>query len=106
MNPPFLGKTCYGIDLRSKPLEEIFSAGCDISYLFDAYQKAKSAGKDSEFWGKARLKNYYWIDLLSGSASLREQISAGVPAETIKKNWQTDITNFKNLRKPYLLYEE
>ena len=106
LNPPFLGETCYGIDLRSKPLEEIFSAGCDISYLFDAYQKAKSAVKDSEFWGKARLKNYYWIDLLSGSASLREHISAGVPAETIKKNWQTDIENFKNLRKPYLLYEE
>lgn len=106
LNPPFLGEACYGIDLRSKPLEEIFAAGCDISYLFDAYQKAKSAGKESEFWGKVRLKNYCWIDLLSGSAELREQISSGVPVENIKKSWQSDITNFKNLRKTYLLYEE
>ena len=106
VNPPFSGETCHGTDLRSKPLEEIFASGCDISYLSDAYQKAKAAGKNSGFWGKLRLKNYYWIDLLSGSTSLREQIESGLSAEKIKSSWQTDIADFKELRKPYLLYEE
>ncbi|WP_294429568.1 DUF1343 domain-containing protein [uncultured Treponema sp.] len=106
VNPPFLGEKCYGIDLRSKPIEEIFAAGCDISYLLDAYHKAKIVGKKTKFWGSLRLKNYYWIDLLSGSSKLREQVESGLSAEEIKKGWQSDITSFRNLRKPYLLYEE
>ncbi|MBB5225490.1 DUF1343 domain-containing protein [Treponema ruminis] len=106
VNPPFLEQTCFGKDLRSKPLEEIFLAGCDLSYLCGAYQKAKEAGKDSEFWGKVRLREYYWIDLLSGSTKVREQLEAGLSADKIKSFWQTDITNFKKLRKPYLLYKD
>lgn len=105
-NPPFLGQTCYGVDLRTKPLEEIWENGCDVSYLSDAYQKAKSIGKDADFWGNARENGKYWIDLLSGSANLREQITAGVSAEKIKANWQKDISKFKAQRKPYLLYDE
>lgn len=105
-NPPFLGETCYGTDLRTRPLKEILSGGCDVSYLSDAYQKAKSVGKDADFWGKVMVQNFYWIDLLSGSPKLREQITAGVPADKIKAGWQSDINRFKELRKPYLLYDE
>ena len=105
-NPPFLGETCHGFDLRKKPLEEILSAGCDLSYLYDAYQKAKSVGKAEQFWGQVWPKNQYWIDLLSGSSKLREQIVAGVPIEKIKAGWQSDIERFKEQRKPYLLYDE
>ncbi len=105
-NPPFLGETCYGVDLRTKPLEDILTAGCDISYLSDAYQKAKSAGKSKEFWGSPKLRNYYWIDLLSGSTKLREQIESGLSPEKIKAGWQDEIQRFKEMRKPYLLYDE
>lgn len=105
-NPPFLGKTCYGVDLRTKPLEEIWVNGCDVSYLSDAYQKAKTIGKDADFWGKPRKNDKYWIDLLSGSSNLRKQITAGISAEKIKAGWQDDISKFKAQRKPYLLYDE
>ena len=105
-NPPFLGKTCYGIDLRKKPVQEIWKEGSDISYLADAYKIAKNEGKENMFWGKADEQGKYWIDLLSGSASLRMQLTAGKTAAEIKAGWQKDIEHFKSLRKPYLLYEE
>ena len=82
-NPPFLGEKCWGVDLRTKPLNEIWLNGCDVSYLADAYQMAKSAGKTAEFWGKSWGNSRFWSDLLSGSSKLREQITAGVPAERI-----------------------
>ena len=105
-NPPFLGEKCWGVDLRTKPLNEIWLNGCDVSYLADAYQMAKSAGKTAEFWGKSWGNSRFWSDLLSGSSKLREQITGGVPAERIKAGWQSDIARFKKQRKPYLLYEE
>ena len=77
-----------------------------LYYLMDAYQMAKSAGKTAEFWGKSWGNSRFWSDLLSGSSKLREQITAGGPAERIKAGWQSDIARFKKQRKPYLLYEE
>ena len=105
-NPPFLGEACYGKDLRSLPLNEIWSRGCDVSYLIDAYRAAAEAGKKSVFWGKPDARGRYWIDLLSGSAALRTQVSEGRTADEVKESWKDGIEQFKAQRKPYLLYAE
>jgi uncharacterized protein YbbC (DUF1343 family) len=44
------------------------------------------------------------IDILSGSARLREQIEAGVPAPRIAESWREDEAAFAEERKGYLLY--
>ncbi len=111
-NPPFLGQTCYGTDLRSKSLKTIWKEESNLSYLIQAYADAKSAFSDKNpddfsayFWG--RLSNgRYWIDLLSGSDTLRKGIEAGASVEEIKQNWQDDLNAFKKQRKPYLLYAD
>ena len=112
LHPPFLLQTCYGHDLRTKSTDTIWKEKCNLSYLVDAYTDAKSilADKGPEdfstfFWGKFS-SGIYWIDLLSGSNSLRKMIESGKSAEEIKAFWQDDINTFSKQRKPYLLYNE
>jgi uncharacterized protein YbbC (DUF1343 family) len=44
------------------------------------------------------------IDILSGSETLRQQIESGVAAKDIAAGWQRDEENFRQIRKPFLLY--
>jgi uncharacterized protein YbbC (DUF1343 family) len=45
------------------------------------------------------------IDILAGSGELREQIEAGVAAESIARSWEPAVAEFRALRSPFLLYE-
>ena len=105
-NPPFLEKTCWGVDLRTKPVSDIMKEGINVSYLLDAYQAALSKGEDGSFFGSERRRGQYWIDLLSGSSTLRTSVISGKDAKSIKDGWRNDIESFKKQRKPYLLYSE
>ena len=44
------------------------------------------------------------IDILAGSAKLRQQIEGGVPPKEIGASWRDDEAAFKKLREPFLLY--
>ena len=44
------------------------------------------------------------IDILAGSAALRQQIEAGVSGAEIAAGWAEDEATFRQLRKEYLLY--
>ena len=110
--PPFLGEACFGMDLRSKSIQSIWNEGINLSYLENAWISAKYVSPHKKlrehadwFW-KRFPDGRYWIDLLSGSDSLRTQIENGKSAAEIKKNWQAEIESFKKQRKNYLLYED
>ena len=44
------------------------------------------------------------IDILAGSAALREQIEAGVPAREIVRSWQPAVNAFDEVREKFLMY--
>jgi uncharacterized protein YbbC (DUF1343 family) len=44
------------------------------------------------------------IDILAGSAALREQIELQVPIEDIAASWREGVKTFEETRRPYLLY--
>ena len=104
-NPPFEGETCWGVDLREVPIEDILGAGINVSYLVEAYHAVTDASPGSSFWGSPDGSGQYWIDKLSGSSELRLMIEEGATAEEIKESWQEDVSSFLERRKPYLLYE-
>jgi hypothetical protein len=106
LNPPLRDKTCYGEDLRTIPLEEIWENGIDPSYLIRTYQAYGRATGGGSFWGKPDGKGIYWIDRLSGSDALRTMVEEGKTAEEIKASWQEECRAFREQRKPYLLYED
>ncbi|GAA5221223.1 DUF1343 domain-containing protein [Membranihabitans marinus] len=89
------GKTCYGIDLRSiDPKTFTFT----MKYFVDFYQKSDFKDKfivRSEFFNK-----------LAGNASLQEKIKKGWTAEEIENSWTEELSEYKKMRKKYLLYPD
>jgi len=43
---------------------------------------------------------------LAGNKILMQQIKDGVSEEEIRKSWEPALSNFKAIRKKYLLYED
>lgn len=95
-NPPQLNKTCYGVDLRNVPNEEIFAKGFDLTYVIDAYN---NLNLDDHFFRP-------FFEKLVGVDYIRKMIKEGKSADEIKAMWQKDVAKFKEQRRPYLLYAE
>jgi len=97
-NPPLLDRLCYGVDLSSKPLEEIFSGKVNLEYVIHAYS---NLGIGEDFF----LKNGFF-NLLTGTRRVKAEIMEGKSADEIRVWWENDVKEFKEKRKPYLLYPE
>jgi uncharacterized protein YbbC (DUF1343 family) len=44
------------------------------------------------------------IDILAGSAELRQQIEAGESPEAIGRSWEPAVAEFRRLRAKFLIY--
>jgi uncharacterized protein YbbC (DUF1343 family) len=69
-----------------------------LGYLLKAYQLFP--GKDSFF-----LKNNFF-NKLAGNDTLMKQVKAMCNETTIRKSWEPALSNFKKIRKKYLLYKD
>jgi len=92
--PPLNGKLCYGLNLHEPAADE--PQGFTLKYLIDFYQQSTDK---ANFFGK-------YFEQLTGTRSLREQIIAGKSEAEIRASWEPGLSNFKKLRKKYLLYPE
>lgn len=97
-SPQFLEEECHGIDLRRKPLRDIWAEKINLEYVIDAYRNLNIGDK---FFGK---NNFF--ELLAGVDWFRSMIENGSTAAEISARWASDIEDFKSRRAPYLLYEE
>jgi uncharacterized protein YbbC (DUF1343 family) len=107
-NPPLKDKKCYGYDL-SEPAIDIKKTGSqkiNLQYLLKAYQLF--ANKD-EFFIRPKKSNPsttdYFFNKLAGNDLLMWQVMNGKSAAEIRKSWEPAITEFKKIRKKYLMYE-
>jgi len=91
IHPPLENKLCFGIDLRSVPVERKL----DLSYLFKFY--AAYPFKDKFF--------IPYFDKLAGNDVLKQQIKDGLTEAQIRASWKEDLDDFKVKRRKYLLYE-
>lgn len=94
--PQFLEEECYGVDLRLKPLGEIWAEKINLEYVVDAYRNLNMGDK---FFGK---NNFF--ELLAGVDWFRSMIESGSSADEISARWSSDVESFKERRAPYLLY--
>lgn len=109
-SPQFLEEECHGIDLRRKPLRDIWAEKINLEYVIDAYRNLNMGDK---FFGK---NNFF--ELLAGVDWFRTMIEEGLPstvtassvtsslAAEISARWAPDVEAFKARRAPYLIYEE
>ncbi|WP_133272225.1 exo-beta-N-acetylmuramidase NamZ family protein [Hymenobacter radiodurans] len=90
--PPQKGKLCYGLDLRQTNGD----IGFTLKYLLDFYQQSTDK---ANFFNKG-------FERLVGTAALRQQIIAGKSEAEIRKTWEPALSQYKAMRKKYLLYPE
>lgn len=94
-NPLQKNKECFGVDLREYP----FEGGLSLHFLLDFYNKAD---KDQAFF----FARPQWFDLLAGTKELRFQIIRGLSEDEIRESWQPALSQYKEMRKKYLLYPD
>ena len=93
-------QTCYGWNLHASPDEvlKMIDNRIQLKWLMEAYRLFP--GKDSFF-----LKTNSF-NRLAGNDVLMQQIKDGRSEEQIKKSWEPALTEFKKIRKKYLMYPD
>jgi uncharacterized protein YbbC (DUF1343 family) len=97
--PPLMGQLCYGFDLSRIDVAKETGNRWSLKWILKAY--ALFPDKDHFFTG-----NGSGFDRLAGTAILEQQIREGLTEEDIRKSWEPALTNFKKIRKKYLLYAD
>ena len=101
-NPLFKGQTCYGLDLRNVDTKQLRkSKQINLSWLIELYQ---AHPQKENFFNSSLSSQMGVIERLVGSGLFREQIIKGVSEREIRKSWEPGLTNYKVMRKKYLLY--
>lgn len=95
--PKFESEKCYGVDLSQVKLEEFRSRkSIDLSYLLIAYKQLHN---------KSKFFNPFFVNL-AGTNLLKKQIEQGMSEDQIRASWQSDLNEFKKIRKKYLIYAD
>lgn len=95
--PVLAGRKCYGVDLSAIDPEEVISRGLDLSYVIAAYNNRGMRKHRKEFFTS-------FFDKLIGDRRVRRMIEQGRSAEDIKATWAEEVEQYKERRKPYLIY--
>jgi uncharacterized protein YbbC (DUF1343 family) len=93
---------CYGLDLRKYNTNEFRKTGqINLKWLIEMYQAYSYKEKFFDYKQSRQIGNF---DKLAGTTLLKEQIIAGKSEKEIRESWEPGLTNFKELRKKYVLY--
>ena len=96
--PRYMDTTCNGVDLRDKPLDEIWAEGSNPGYVIDALRHMPEG---CDFFSMGRH-----FELLTGAGWVRQMILDGASGSEIRQRWAPEADAFRLLRKPYLIYPE
>lgn len=101
--PLHMDKTCYGIDLRNYNTDKLRKEGkINISWMIELYKAYPYKEKFFDFKQSNQMGN---IDKLAGTAEFKQQIIAGKSEEEIRQSWEPGLSQYKIMRKKYLLYQ-
>ncbi|MEC4050441.1 DUF1343 domain-containing protein [Flavobacterium sp. SUN046] len=89
-DPLYKNQLCYGENLTAIPKVKQL----ELKWLITAYN---STANQSKFFNDFFTK-------LAGTKKLQQQIIDGVSEKEIRKSWDKDLNDFKEMRKKYLLY--
>jgi uncharacterized protein YbbC (DUF1343 family) len=100
--PLHLNELCYGLDLRKYDVVKLKKEGkINLSWIQELY----NAYPDKADFFNMKLSNQIGdINKLSGTEVFKNQIINNVPESEIRKSWEPGLSNYKVLRKKYLLY--
>lgn len=101
-SPLYMNQQCYGIDLRNYDVSELRAKKqINIDWLIDLY---KAFPEKEKFFDRSLSKQMGSIDFLAGDYEFKKQVIAGKSADEIRKTWEPGLSQYKEMRKKYLLY--
>lgn len=96
-------KVCYGLDLRKYNINKIRNSGkLNLGWLIEMYKAYPYKEKFFDYKQSNQMGNF---DKLAGTEDLRQQIIAGKSEEEIRQSWEPALSQYKIMRKKYLLYQ-
>jgi len=101
------GKKCYGWDLSGTPekVSKLVNNRIQLKWLLEAYKLFPQ--KDSFFLiPKSGKMEESFFTKLSGNNELWQQIKKGMTEEQIRATWEPKLSEYKAIRKKYLLYPD
>ena len=100
--PLHQNETCYGLDLRTFDISPWRKKGqLNIGWMIELY---KAYPDKSKFFDRSYSRQINSIDGLVGTREFRKQIEAGMSEAEIRKSWEPGLSQYKQMRKKYLLY--
>jgi len=101
--PLHMNEVWYGLDLRNYDINKLRkSKRINIQWMIDLY---KAYPYKDKFFDRTQSKQMGNIDFLAGSYEFRKQIIAGKPVKEIQNSWEPELSQYKTMRKKYLLYQ-
>ena len=101
-SPLHMNEACYGLDLRDYDLSKYRQKGqINIQWMIQMYEAYPDKEK---FFDRSYSKQMGNIDFLAGTSKFKEQIIAGISEEEIRKSWEPELSEYKQMRQQYLIY--
>ena len=101
-SPLFMDQVCYGLDLRNYDTDLLRkSRQINLKWIMELY---KNSPEKEKFFDGSLSKQMNNIEIQIGSGLFRQQIIDGVPESEIRASWEPGLSNYKLMRKKYLLY--
>lgn len=104
-NSKLYGQVCYGWDLSGTPEEVLAKVDnkIQLKWLMEAFQLFPEKDKFFILPKSGRMEESFF-NKLAGNNELWQQITEGKSEDEIRKSWEPELSEFKAIRKKYLLY--
>lgn len=100
--PQHMNQVCYGLDLRKYDINALIKKKqINLQWMMELY---KAYPYKEKFFDYTQSKEMGNINKLAGSTQFKEQIIVGKSEEEIRKSWEPGLSQYKEMRKKYLLY--
>ena len=100
--PLFMDQLCYGLDLRNYDIEQLRKSKLiNLQWIMELY---KAHPHKEKFFDSKLSKEMGTIERLIGSGLFRQQIIDGKSETEIRASWEPGLSEYKVMRKKYLLY--
>ena len=101
-SPLYMNQVCYGLDLRNYDVSKLRkSKRINIEWMIELYN---AYPEKERFFDRTQSKQMGNIDGLAGTADFKKQIMDGKTVKQIQDSWEPGLSQYKKMRKKYLLY--
>ena len=101
------GEVCYGWNLSGTPKQVLqkINNRIQLKWLMEAYRLFPGKGHFFILPKSGNMENSFF-NKLAGNNELWQQIKNGVSEKDIRASWEPALSDYKKIRKKYLLYKD